>query len=116
MEWSKLKNVILLMLVCVNVILLLLVGSQESRDHRYREETLQAVQEVLEKGGITFGLDEVPENLSLPLVTVNRDRDSEAAVAAALELAKRPENEGRTIVVLLPDTGSRYLSTPLFEP
>ena len=39
-----------------------------------------------------------------------------AAVAAALELAKRPENEGRTIVVLLPDTGSRYLSTPLFEP
>ena len=41
---------------------------------------------------------------------------SGAAVAAALELAKRPENEGRTSVVLLPDTGSRYLSTPLFEP
>ena len=39
---------------------------------------------------------------------------SGAALWAALELAKRPENEGRTIVVLLPDTGDRYLSTPLF--
>lgn len=39
---------------------------------------------------------------------------SGAAVYAALELAKRSENEGKTIVVLLPDTGDRYLSTPLF--
>ena len=40
---------------------------------------------------------------------------SGAALHAGLELAKRPENAGKTIVVLLPDSGDRYYSTPLFQ-
>ena len=40
---------------------------------------------------------------------------SGAALWAAVQLGKRPENQGKTIVTLLPDTGDRYLSTPLFS-
>lgn len=97
MEWSKLKNVILLMLLCVNVILLLLVGSQASQDRCYQAETRQAAQAVLEQGGIDFGLEEIPADVSLPVVTVTRDRSGEAGVAAALlgEVTLEGESEVR---------------------
>ena len=97
MEWSKLKNVILLMLLFVNAILLLLVGSQASQDRRYQAETRQAAQAVLEQGGIDFTLDEFPDDLALPVTTVTRDRTGEEGVAAALlgEVTLEGESEVR---------------------
>ena len=66
MEWSKLKNIILLLLVSVNAFLLILVGVQESRAARYEEDTRQAAVRVLEQSGITFGLERVPQEAGLP--------------------------------------------------
>lgn len=60
------------------------------------EAAFEAGREIGKKEGVLVGIS------------------SGAALWAAKELAKRPENKGKTIVVLLPDTGDRYLSTPLF--
>lgn len=61
------------------------------------EEAFRTGREIAESEGILVGIS------------------SGAAVFAALQAAKRAENEGKNIVVLLPDTGDRYLSTPLFQ-
>ena len=60
------------------------------------EDAFATGKEVARKDGVLVGIS------------------SGAALYAATVLAKRPENKGKTIVVLLPDTGDRYLSTPLF--
>ena len=96
MEWSKLKNVILLMLVLVNAALLILVGAQTRRASRYTEETRQAALTVLEQGGISFDLEDFPDDLSLPFLTVTRDRTGESAVASAL-LGQVTQEEGSEV-------------------
>ena len=97
MEWSKIKTVILLMLVGVNICLLLLVGVRIGRGALYEDETRQAAIQVLERGGIEFAPDQVPRDIDLPTITVTRDRDSEAEVANTLlgDVTQTGESEVR---------------------
>jgi len=97
MEWSKIKTVILLMLVGTNVFLLLLVGLRIGRGALYEDETRQAAVQVLERSGIEFGPAQVPKDIQLPTVTIARDRDSEYTVAQQLlgDVTQTGESEVR---------------------
>ena len=84
MQWSKLKTIILLMLVGVNLFLLALVGLRAGQGAYYEDETRQTTIQVLERGGITFVPEELPEDISLPVLALTRNRESEKNVAQAL--------------------------------
>lgn len=84
MEWPKLKNIIILILLLVNVFLLIMVGAQERDSAQHREQTITDAVSVLERNGIRLDRTRVPEELDLTPMTVERDQESEAALAAAL--------------------------------
>lgn len=84
MEWSKIKNIILLILVLANVFLLILVGMREGRGVRYEEDTRDAAVATLERSGIAVALEHLPKEMELTALTVNRDRSGEAEAAEAL--------------------------------
>lgn len=85
MEGSKIKNIIILILLTVNLFLLVQVVDQERRSARNQEETRAGAVEVLARQNIAVRLDKLPEERSLPPMDVpQRDRAWEEAMAAAL--------------------------------
>ena len=84
MEWSKLKNMILLLLLCVNIFLLALVGTQQSRSARYTEETQRAAIATLERSGITVAMERLPKDVQLTPLSVERSRENDRSIAEHL--------------------------------
>lgn len=84
MEWSKLKNIILLLLVCVNAFLLLLVGMWEGSGARYQEETRKSAVATLQRSGIAVNLEHLPREMALQPLLVNRDQAAELETVRAL--------------------------------
>lgn len=84
MEWSKIKTIILLMLVCANAALLALVFAREGLGLRYADETKQSAVQVLEQNGIQLLPQQVPEDISYSTLNLTRDRSGEEAIARLL--------------------------------
>lgn len=86
MQWSKIKSIALLILALVNVVLLVMVGTQEYSSAKYQEEARTQAVALLEKNGITFLPSEIPQDMTLSTLEVDRERmgTSEDAMATAL--------------------------------
>ncbi len=96
MEWSKIKNIIILMLLTVNLFLLVLTANQELKAKQYQEETRNGAVEVLRQQGVGVDLLKLPEESGLVPLTAERDRESESRMAEALlGVVVRTDDGGR---------------------
>ena len=84
MEWSKIKNIVLLILVCVNAFLLALVLLQQHKTARFQEEASAGAVSALANSGIAFHLERVPRDMELAGLNFTQDRSGEQAAAEAL--------------------------------
>lgn len=84
MEWPKLKNIVLIILLLVNLFLLLLLGYREGRSTQYTERTRQNTIEILANNGISVEESILPGDASLAPFSMERDKTGEAKAAAAL--------------------------------
>ena len=84
MEWSKLKNIIILILLLANLFLLVMVGAQEHSTVRTQEKAITDALAVLEHNGILLHREVIPDRIVLPPMSVTRDQESEAALAEEL--------------------------------
>lgn len=84
MEWSKLKNIVILILLLANLFLLAMAGVQERDSARYQEQALADAMTALERNGIRFAAEKVPDPMRLKSMTVQRDREEEENLAEAL--------------------------------
>lgn len=84
MEWPKLKNIIILILLLANLFLVGIAIVQERDAALYQEQALDNALGVLEKNGIRVERDRLPDEMNLTVLTVSRDLESEKALAEAL--------------------------------
>lgn len=97
MEWSKIKNIIILILLAVNVFLLVQTAQRERKSRQYMEESRVGAVEVLRQQGYEVAEDAMPDERYLSPCTMERDRGGEEALAAyLLGMVNKSEDGVRT--------------------